>query len=234
MARSGSARTVGSVAKGRRRPGPRKGASLPAGTRDDLLAAGAAVFAERGFDGATAEHIAERAGTTKAMINYHFRSKQGLYEAILLATFTALAARIDGVQSKGGSAPDKLRAFIAEFARAATEQPSFPAMMVREVLSGGKHLPEQAFLRIIGVIGVVRSIVEQGVAEGSFRPLDPLMTHLHMVGGLLFFFATEPFRQETVPRFARQVPPTAADFVAHVQETMVRGLAKDAAPRRRS
>lgn len=234
MARRVRAGVGGTTVKARRRPGPRKGASLPAGTRDDLLAAGAALFGERGFDGATAELIAERAGTTKAMINYHFKSKQGLYETILLTTFTALAERMDGVRSKGGSAPDQLRAFIAEFARAATERPSFPAMMVREVLSGGKHLPPQAFLRIMGVIGVVRGIVEQGVAERSFRSVDPLMTHLQMMGGLLFFFATEPFRRETVPRLTKQAPPTAADFVAHVQETMVRGLAEGAAPRRRS
>jgi AcrR family transcriptional regulator len=211
----------------KRRPGPRRGASLPAGTRDELLQAGAAVFSEKGFDGATAEEIASRAGATKAMINYHFKSKQGLYEAILLATFTELSGRLDAVRAAGGPAPQQLQAFIAEFARAATERPAFPAMMVREVLSGGKHLPSEAFLRVAGVVGVVRSIVEQGVAEGSFRAVDPLLTHIHMVGGLLFFFATEPFRRKSAPRFAPLVPPTGAAFVTHVQELMVRGLAAE-------
>jgi AcrR family transcriptional regulator len=222
--------------KARRRPGPRRGRSAAlAGTRDDLLRAGAAVFGERGFDGATAELVAERAGTTKAMINYHFRSKQGLYEAILLATFTELASRLDAVRAAGGSAPDQLRAFIDAFARAAAEHPSFPPMMIREVLSGGAHLPEDAFLRIVGVLGVVRGIVEQGVEEGTFRPVDPLLTHLTLVGSLLFFFAAEPFRRKAAPRVGlKGGPPTSAAFVAHVQELMVRGLAATAASRRRS
>src|SRR5688572_5737833 len=219
---------------GRLRPGPRPGAEKPAGTRDDLLRAGAQVFAEHGFDGATAERIAARAGTTKAMINYHFRSKQGLYEAILLSTFTELAGRIDAVRASGGPAPEQLRAFIDAFAGEAALRPTFPPMMVREVLSGGAHLPEQAFLRVMGVMGVLRGVVEQGVKEGTFRPVDPLLTHLSLVGILLFFFATEPFRRKAAPRIGvKGGPPTTAAFVAHVQELMVRGLAATPVRRRR-
>jgi AcrR family transcriptional regulator len=214
------------------RPGPRRGASRPAGTRDDLLRAGAEVFSELGFDGATAERIAERAGATKAMINYHFRSKQGLYEAILLASFTDLGRRLEAVRAEGRPAPDQLRAFVEEFARAATERPSFPAIMVREVLSGGKHLPEGVIARVLGVLGVVRGIVEQGRAEGSFRPVHPLLTHLSLVGSLLFFFATEPFRRRATAKLRLGLPPpTNEAYVDHVQELMVRGLA--AAPARR-
>jgi hypothetical protein len=73
------------------------------------------------------------------------------------------------------------------------------------------------------------------VNEGSFRPVDPLLTHLSLVGILLFFFATEPFREKAAPRVGLEGgPPSAAAFVAHVQELMVRGLAASAASRRRS
>lgn len=235
MARRDSAVAGGRQTRARLRPGPRRGASRFAGTREDLLRAGAETFAELGFDGATAERIAERAGATKAMINYHFRSKQGLYEAILLATFTDLKARLDGVRASGSPAADQLRAFVEEFARAATDHPSFPAIMVREVLSGGKHLPGGVLPRVLGVMGVVRGIVEQGVEEGSFRPVNPLLTHLSLVGALLFFFATEPFRKQVAPKVRMgQAAPSSEAYVAHMQELMVRGLAAEPAPRRRS
>jgi AcrR family transcriptional regulator len=208
---------------------------VAAGTREDLLRAGAHVFAERGFDGATTELIARRAGATKAMINYHFGSKERLYEAILLATFTEIASRLDGVHARGGSAPEQLRTFVEAFAAAAGDNPAFPAIMVREALSGGAHLPDAALPRIVGVLGVVRSIVEQGIAEGTFRPVNPLLTHMTLVGALLFFLATEPFRLKAAAVVKPPGgPPTTAAFVAHVQELMVRGLAADAAPRRRS
>jgi len=232
MARRGR-RAVGAGSK--RRPGPRRGRPAAAGTRDDLLRAGAEVFGERGFEGATAERIARRAGATKAMINYHFGSKEGLYEAILLATFTELVGRLEAVHAAGGPAPDQLRAYIEAIARAAADNPTFPAMMVREALSGGAHLPEPALPRIAGVLGVVRAVVEQGIAEGAFRKVNPLLTHITLVGSLLFYLATGSFRARAVARVkAPEGPPTTAAFVAHIQELMVRGLAADAAPRRRS
>ncbi len=231
MARQGRRAAVAA----KRRPGPRRGRPAAAGTRDDLLRAGADVFAERGFDGATAERIARRAGATKAMINYHFGSKEGLYEAILLATFTELVGRLEAAHAAGGPAPDQLRAYIEAFARAAGDHPAFPAMMLREALSGGAHLPEPALPRIAGVLGVVRGVVQQGIAEGAFRPVNPLLTHITLVGSLLFFLATGSFQAKAAARVkAPEGPPTTAEFVAHIQELMVRGLAADAAPRRRS
>jgi TetR/AcrR family transcriptional regulator len=225
------------VARVRQRPGPRRGGtSAAAGTRDDLLRAGAHVFAERGFDGATAELISRRAGTTKAMINYHFRSKKGLYEEILLANFVEIAGRLDAVRAGEGAAPEQLRAFIEAFAQAAADHPEFPPMMVREALAGGTHLPEGALLRIEGIVRVVKAIVEQGIEEGSFRPVDPLLTHVALIGSLLYFLAIESFRAKAAARIrAPGGPPTTAAFIAHVQEMMVRGLAAGtAAPRGRS
>jgi AcrR family transcriptional regulator len=49
---------------------------------DRILAAAAAEFAERGFAGARVDRIARRARVNKAMIYYHFASKQRLYRVL--------------------------------------------------------------------------------------------------------------------------------------------------------
>lgn len=61
--------------RGRRRSG--------ADTREQLLTAARAAFAERGYDGATVRHIAERAGVDAAMVNHWFGSKEALFTASL-------------------------------------------------------------------------------------------------------------------------------------------------------
>jgi hypothetical protein len=63
-----------------------------------------------------------------------------------------------------------------------------------------------------------------------FRPIDPIMTHLSLVGSLVFFFATTDFRR----RMAAEAPiPFAATppdgYVRHIQELIARGLAVDGA-----
>lgn len=53
----------------------------PSTTRQELLDAARAVFADRGVDGTTRE-IAQRAGVDPAMISHYFGSKGGLFEAV--------------------------------------------------------------------------------------------------------------------------------------------------------
>lgn len=52
-------------------------------TRERLIASGAILFAEKGFDGVSVREICAHAKTTMNMIHYFFSSKQGLLSAIM-------------------------------------------------------------------------------------------------------------------------------------------------------
>ena len=57
-------------------------------TRQQILESAVRVFAEKGFSGATVDEIAEAAAVNKQRIYAYFGSKQGLFEAALLACFS--------------------------------------------------------------------------------------------------------------------------------------------------
>jgi len=52
-------------------------------TRNELLAAALAVFAERGYRDASVDEVAERAGYSKGALYWHFSSKDDLFYALL-------------------------------------------------------------------------------------------------------------------------------------------------------
>ena len=56
-------------------------------TRELILDAALEEFAERGFEGARVEGVAERSGRNKALIYRHFVDKDGLFEASLAHAF---------------------------------------------------------------------------------------------------------------------------------------------------
>jgi len=198
-----------------------------AATRDALLAAGAELFAERGYDGVPVTAIAQKAGVNKAMINYHFGGKRKLYLAIVSATFTEIESR--------RPAPEVLRELIAVVGETATRRhPHFCSMMLREVVAGGTHLDPELIDKPARILGAVQRIVARGVGDGDFRPVDPLLTHLSLVGSLVFFFATARFRERVLAMRRPAIkPPDAAAYVKHIQDLLTYGLAADSTHARR-
>jgi AcrR family transcriptional regulator len=215
------------------RRGPRRGRRRDAAaTREALLGAGTELFAERGYDGVPVRAIAQRAGVNTAMINYHFGGKRKLYLAIMNATFAEIVASVERLADSARPALHLLRELIAVVGEVATRRhPHFCSMMLREVVAGGAHLDRELIDKPARILGAVQRIVARGVAEGDLRPVDPLLTHLSLVGSLVFFFATARFRKRVLAKRRPAItPPSPEAYVKHVQDLLTRGIAAE--PRR--
>jgi TetR/AcrR family transcriptional regulator len=206
-----------------------------ASTRETLLAAGTELFAERGYDGVPVSAIADEAGVNKAMINYHFGGKRKLYLAIVSATFAEIVASVERLAEAPRPAPELVRDLIAVVGDTVTRRhPHFCTMMLREVVAGGSHIEPELIDKPARMLAAVQRIVARGVREGDFRPVDPLLTHLSLVGSLVFFFATTRFRERVLAHHRLGVtPPTAAAYVKHIQDLLSYGLAAQGPRQRR-
>jgi TetR/AcrR family transcriptional regulator len=202
-------------------------------TREALLAAGTELFAERGYDGVPVAAVAARAGVNKAMINYHFGGKRKLYLAILRANFAEIVETVERLAESARPAPEVLRELVASVGRmVARRHPHFCTMMLREVLAGGRNLEPDLVAQPARLLAAVQRIVARGVQAGDLRPVDPLLTHLTLVGSLVFFFATTGFRERVLAARRPAVKPPDADaFVRHMQDLLSHGLAAQAGRR---
>jgi AcrR family transcriptional regulator len=102
-------------------------------TRQRLLEAATAEFAERGPDGATMAGIAERAGINKERLYRYFGDKQALFETVLSRELEQLAASV-------GRFPDRLED-VGELAGRSfdyhAEHPQLIRLLLWEALAGG-------------------------------------------------------------------------------------------------
>ena len=204
-------------------------------TRQALTEAATELFAAHGFAGTNVDRIARRARVNKAMINYHFGGKRGLYVAILLAKMSELAGRLQALLEPARPADDQLQDCIRVFSSVLSARPAIARIMIREVAAGGPNLDADVLPHFLKIFSVVRGIVERGIEQGVFRPASPFLTHLTLVGGLVFFFVTEPMRQRL--HRAGQLPaalPSTEEFVRHFQDLMASGLAPERPDSRRS
>jgi AcrR family transcriptional regulator len=221
--RRGPARSTGSARA-------RQAAPAAAGTRERLLAAAAAEFAARGFDGAKVDRIAARAGINKAMLYYHFEDKAALYRDILDAQFGALARTLREARPTDAAPEDEVRWFVRTVAAALAANPHFPAIWLREMAEGGAHLQVATVTSMTTVVATLASILARGQRAGAFRDVPPFVTQLGIVGPLLMFAASAPIRAKITPTLpdgpARAVlNPTAESVLRHVERATLAAIA---------
>jgi TetR/AcrR family transcriptional regulator len=201
-------------------------------TRQAIFAAAAEAFAARGFDGTTVDEVAASARVNKAMLYYHFGDKQRLYAAVLDDMFGGVARRVESIPPDGAPAA-KIAAFIEAIAAEASARPHFPAVWLREVAEGGRHL-NQSFVPLVSrVLGVLAGILEEGRRAGVFRRAQPFLVHIGIIGPLLIFFASGPARA----RFLRRTPAAGIDrraLITHLTSATLASLAPERPRRRKS
>jgi AcrR family transcriptional regulator len=197
-------------------------------TREALMAAATELFASLGYAGATVHAIAAHARVNKAMINYHFAGKHGLYTEILRRDFDWALTRLAELEREPLRADAKLARFVAIFGELHQRRPNLSTMMLREAMSGGRWLEPSLLPDFKRIYGTVEAIVRQGVDEGTFREVNALFMHHTVMGCLAFFFAARPMRERMIAEGLVPVPrPDPEAFVAHVQDLLARGLAKE-------
>src|SRR5260370_29540608 len=111
-------------------------------TRDRILQAAATEFAEHGFEGASTRTVAANADVQHTLVTYHFKSKDGLWRAVLSSLNERFAgmyrSRLEGL--RGVDASTKLRLILTDFIRFSAENPSFHWLMSLEATTGGRRM----------------------------------------------------------------------------------------------
>jgi AcrR family transcriptional regulator len=86
------------------RPTRKVGRSQPRGdrTRDAIIQETVRCINEEGFAAASANHIAERAGVTWGVIQYHFGDRNGLLSAVIVDSFQRLRRGVESLAVPDG------------------------------------------------------------------------------------------------------------------------------------
>jgi AcrR family transcriptional regulator len=131
--------------------------------------AAAALFAERGLDGASMSDIAAATGIPRATLYYHFEGKEAVFACLCSLVFDQFEEAIAVALSGPGSAAERLdRVVRAQLSCYTAYRAAFLAIhldlgrAVRRAEIGERAA--RAYLR------PVAKLLEEGAADGSIRP----------------------------------------------------------------
>lgn len=145
--------------------------------RAEILREAARLFAEKGYGDSSLNALAAAMNYSKGAIYNYFSSKQEIYDAIIIATLTALYESAAEAVRPEDPAPERLRRFMAAHARCIEDNyHAFVTMLVGYSGMANAELKDDALKLRDAHEGLLRKIIADGIADGSFRPVDVAMT----------------------------------------------------------
>jgi AcrR family transcriptional regulator len=215
--------------KGERTDGRRSAAAVRRRAREkEILDATRALFDERGVRDAQIEDIARAVGINRAIIYRHFSGKEELFALTLVGYLDELDSRLSTADSPEADPRTRLRRITEAFMDFGIEYPAFvdcaQTLMRRPGPELLEEISEGAVFRlgrgIATCLARVATVIEAGIADGSFRDQD-----VHLLANTLYATGLGGMQLARVGMIVKEaapgVPTVAPLSPAQVKEHMV-------------
>lgn len=186
-------------------------------TQEKILEAAEAEFSRHGLKGARIGEIARQSGVTTAMIYYYFQSKEGLYKAVLEQPVLEVQELMSGLNLDKLPPVEALKMFIEVAIAYEVKHPNRGMLWFQEANQNGGEYFKLNKSSWSGIFAHINSILQRGMADGSFRQLDPLVTIVHILGTCIFYFNVNENWKHFMPESDRL---SAEAVKQHTQEAI--------------
>jgi AcrR family transcriptional regulator len=160
----------------RREPEPR---------REQVLRVAEALFARAGYRGVGLREIAAQVGIRAPSLFKHFKSKEALYNAVLITIFGRLddvAACLAGEASFAA----RLEQFIGGYVDLVAEDPHVVPLLFRELMERSEVVDADTRRAGAAIYRRIDAFLDAGQRAGAFRPVDRFRFQIALTGAILY------------------------------------------------
>jgi AcrR family transcriptional regulator len=179
--------------------------------RERILHEAAMLFARSGYDASSLNDLAEETGISKAGIYHYFKTKQEVYDVLIIQTLRGLCEHVSAALEQVTEPRAKLLAFMTAHAEFFERNYwAFRCMLVSFSSMFAPAAQQEAAVLRERYERTLRAILAEGVARGEFRAVDPAATG-RAVLSLLNWMAR--WFQPGGPKTAAEVAQEYADLL---------------------
>jgi AcrR family transcriptional regulator len=194
-----------------------------AATRQRILDAALAEFAENGLAGARVDEIAARAGANKRMLYAHFGSKEELWLVVLEGAYAAKRDEERAVEVEHLPPAEAMARLVAFNLRYTARHPEFVALLNQENLHRAAYLRRSEDVPALysPLLEALRGVLARGVAAGVFRAgVDPLQLYITILA-LGHFYVANRHTLSTIFGAPLDTEAAIAAREAHIAEVVL-------------
>ncbi len=167
-------------------------------TRRRILAAADELFCEAGLDATTTREIAVRSQVNKALIHYHFGSKDELFEAVLDSYYDALFGKLQPALAHPGTLRERAERLIDAYVDFLRENVGFSRIVQREA-SCGRHV-DQIVQRTVPLFRQAMQLLNAAYPDTAGGPLGADQLLISFYGMTISYFTYGPVVQRLAGR----------------------------------
>ena len=183
-----------------------------------ILKVATEVFSQKGYAGASTNEIADLAGISKRSMYYYVGDKETLYDSVLDELRKEAEKLLDIGVKENQTPEDKLSQLIHGMARAGNNR-HLHAIVLRELVSGGKALPKTIVEGIDHGCGILSGILEEGEKKSGFIRLSSPIVYLILMSFFVYWNLVAPLmvgsdkRSENITAFGQNASDSPADEI---------------------
>ncbi len=162
-------------------------------TEERIKAAARKVFHQKGFAGTRTRDIAEEAGINHAMLNYYFRSKEKLFEMVMMETMAQFFKGVNlMLNDENTSLEEKIDLIVSNYVDLLLKEPELPTFILNEVRPNPQAFVEQNPIKEALTHSVLTRQYAEAVARGEITEPNLIQAILNVIGLVIFPFIAKP------------------------------------------
>ena len=195
----------------------------PARNKERILRAATREFARAGLGGARVDRIAERAGANKRMLYYYFGSKEGLFLAVMEASYASIR-NAERALDLADLAPRRAMRRLVEFTwDYYLKHPEFMTLLNSENLHRARHVKRSKSIVAMHspFVDMIGGVLKRGMRGGEFRAgVDPVQLYIS-IAGLGYFYLSNRHTLSTIFERDLLAPDHKAARLRHMTELVL-------------
>jgi len=165
--------------------------------RASILTAAMRLFAEKGYAGTSTREICQAAGISKPVLYYHFRSKEHLYQELMIDSFGQFQKVLLRASKVQGPLRQRLARIVYEDLKSTLDDPVRVHFIFRMIFAPEGQRPEFNALESMErqrafFAGIFREGIAAGELEGDPRQLATFVMGINLVLVLEHLFTGRP------------------------------------------
>lgn len=166
---------------------------IDSSTEEKIKQAARVVFHKKGYAATRTRDIAEEAGINLALLNYYFRSKEKLFDIIMLETISSFMQTIGIIlNDEKSNLEQKVELVTTNYIDSIIKEPNIPIFMLSEIRNKPGELLEKLPLKQLVLNSAFFKQHQKAVEVGKISEPNPLHFLMNVLGLVVFPFIAEP------------------------------------------